>query len=190
MQVTYFKSAAEFRQWLEANHDRVSELWVGFWKKDSGRGGITYSEALDAALCFGWIDGIKKRVDDLAYTHRFTPRKPKSNWSLVNIRRGEELKRLGLMTPAGLKAFAARETYAFQNRPCKLDAAHVQTFKRNKKAWTFFQAQPPGYQRMGSLYVLTAKKEETRLKRLAHLMDESEKGRRLMQSTGKARAPE
>ncbi|MBI3875267.1 MAG: YdeI/OmpD-associated family protein [Verrucomicrobia bacterium] len=184
MKVTHFKSAAEFRQWLGTNHDRISELWVGFYKKHSGRGGVTYSEALDAALCFGWIDGIKKRVDDLAYTHRFTPRKPRSNWSLVNIRHVERLKKLGLMAPAGLKAFEARDPKksgfgSAENRPRRFDAALEQKFKQNKKAWTFFRAQPPGYQRLGIWFVMSAKKEETRLTRLMRLMADSAQGRRL-----------
>ena len=162
MKVIHFKSAAEFRQWLEANHDRVAELWVGFYKKNSGRTGITYGEAVDEALCFGWIDGLKKRVDELSYTHRFSPRKPRSIWSLINIRRAKELKKLGRMTPAGLKAFEARDPersgmYSFENRPRKLDAAHERIFRADKKAWAFFQAQPPGYQRTACWWVMSAK---------------------------------
>ena len=109
MKIKFFKSSSDFRQWLEANHARVRELWVGFFKKDSGKGGITYAEAVDEALCFGWIDGLKKRVDDLSYAHRFTPRKPKSNWSLTNIRHVERLKQSGRIASAGLKAYAARD---------------------------------------------------------------------------------
>ena len=101
MKIKYFRSAAEFRRWLEVNQALVSELWVGFFKKDSGKVGLTYAEAVDEALCFGWIDGLKKRVDELSYTHRFTPRKPKSNWSRINIQRVERLRVAGRMTPAG-----------------------------------------------------------------------------------------
>lgn len=122
MKLTYFPSAAEFRTWLEAHHERASELWVGFYKKASGRIGLTYGEAVEAALCFGWIDGIKKRVDDLSYCHRFTPRNPRSVWSKLNIERVRRLKRAGRMMPGGLKAFAARQAhrsgiYSFENAP-------------------------------------------------------------------------
>src|SRR5262245_50086516 len=106
MKIQYFKSASAFRHWLEGNHARASELWVGFFKKDSSKGGLSYAEAVDEALCFGWIDGLKKRVDDLSYMHRFTPRKPRSNWSRINIRKVARLKKAGRMTPAGLKAYA------------------------------------------------------------------------------------
>ena len=128
MKLKYFKSAAEFRRWLEVNQALVSELWVGFFKKDSGKVGLTYAEAVDEALCFGWIDGLKKRVDELSYTHRFTRRKPKSNWSRINIQHVERLKKSGRMTPAGLQAYAARKSerpgaYSFENAPRKLAAA-------------------------------------------------------------------
>jgi uncharacterized protein YdeI (YjbR/CyaY-like superfamily) len=184
MKIVHFKSATGFRAWLDANHGRVAELWVGFYKKDSGRVGITYSEAVDEALCFGWIDGIKKRVDDLSYTHRFTPRKSKSNWSLVNIRKARELIRLGRMKKAGLEAFERRDprrsgVYSFENQPRALDPAYVKQFQANAKAWQFFQAQPPGRQRLACWWVQSAKKEETRQKRLAHLIAESAKGRRV-----------
>ena len=184
MKLKYFKSAAEFHQWLVANHASSTELWLGFYKKDSGKGGITYSEALDEALCFGWIDGIKKRVDELSYTHRFTPRKPKSNWSLINIRHVERLKKAGLMKPAGLKAFAAREpaksgVYSFENKPRQLSAELERQFKSDKAAWDFFQQQPPGYRRVSCFWVMSAKQEETRHRRLARLMSDSKQGRRL-----------
>ena len=194
MKAKYFKSPAEFRQWLEANHDRVMKLWVGFYKKDSGRGGITYAEAVDEALCFGWIDGLKKRVDEWSYTHRFSPRKPRSIWSLINIRRAEELKKLGRMKPAGLKAVEARDPkrsgiYSFENRPRKLDAALEKKFRADKKAWTFFQAQPPGCQRVACWYVMSAKREETRMRRLARLVSDSGDGRRLATIAGEAKQP-
>jgi len=125
VKIKFFKSSSDFRQWLEANHASVRELWVGFFKKDSGKGGINYAEAVDEALCFGWIDGLKKRVDDLSYTHRFTPRKPKSNWSLTNFRHFERLKQSGRMTSAGLKAFA---TVTRRKTPTKLfDARSCQS---------------------------------------------------------------
>jgi len=129
MKITYFKSAAEFRRWLEENHARVSELWIGFFKKDSGKVGITYAEAVDEALCFGWIDGIKKQVDELSYTHRFTPRRPKSNWSRLNVRHVERLKRAGRMAAAGLNAYLARlpERSGASSRGSHLDTS----------AWSF-----------------------------------------------------
>ena len=181
---TYFKSAADFRQWLEANHAGASELWVGFYRKDSGRGGLTYAEAVDEALCFGWIDGLKKRVDEVSYTHRFTPRKPKSNWSLTNIRHVKRLKKAGRMKPSGLKAFAARETaksgvYSFENKPRQLSSDLERQFKADQAAWEFFQRQPLGYRRLASFWVMSAKQGATRERRLARLMTDSSQGRRL-----------
>jgi len=184
MKIMHFKSQSEFRQWLEANHSSESELWVGFYKKDSGKGGLTYTEALDEALCFGWIDGVRKRVDELSFTQRFTPRKPRSNWSLVNIRHVERLKKARRMMPAGLKAFAAREAaksgvYSFENKPRRLSPALERRFKSDKAAWDFFQQQPPGYRRVANFWVMSAKREETQQRRLAQLMEDSSHGRRL-----------
>ena len=169
---------------MEVNHARLSEIWVGFFKKYSGKGGLTYAEAVDEALCFGWIDGLKKRVDELSYTHRFTPRKPKSNWSRINIQHVERLKKAGRMTPAGLEAYAAREpqrsgVYSFENAPRKLAAADEKQFKADKTAWEFFQQQPPGYQRLAIWWVVSAKKPETRARRLGQLIAESRHRRRL-----------
>jgi uncharacterized protein YdeI (YjbR/CyaY-like superfamily) len=184
VKLKYFKSAADFRAWLEANHASVTELWLGFYKKDSGKVGITYAEALDEALCFGWIDGIRKRVDELSFTQRFTPRKPKSIWSLINIGHVARLKKARRMMPAGLKAFAARETaksgvYSFENKPRALSPELERQFKSDKAAWEFFQQQPPGYRRLTSFWIVSAKQEETRQRRLAQLMLDSRQGRRL-----------
>ena len=184
MKFKYFKSASEFRRWLAVNHARLGEIWVGFLKKDSGKGGLTYAEAVDEALCFGWIDGLKKRVDELSYTHRFTPRKPKSNWSRINIQHVERLKKAGRMTPAGLEAYAAREpersgVYSFENAPRRLAAADEKQFKADKTAWEFFQQQPPGYQRLAIWWVVSAKKPETRARRLGQLIAESRNAHRL-----------
>ena len=189
MRINYFKSASDFRQWLEANHASVRDLWVGFFKKDSGKAGLTYAEAVDEALCFGWIDGLKKRVDDLSYTHRFTPRKLKSNWSRINIQHVERLKKAGRMRPAGLKAYAAREPersgiYSFENAPRKLAAADEKEFKADEIAWEFFQRQPAGYQRTAIWWVVSAKKPDTRARRLGQLIAESGNGRRLGQASG------
>jgi len=191
MKLKYFKSAADFRDWLEANHVSTTELWLGFYKKDSGKGGITYAEALDEALCFGWIDGLKKRVDELSFTQRFTPRKPKSIWSLINIGHVARLTKAGRMKPAGLTAFAARTAassgvYSFENKPRELSPAMKRQFKADKAAWEFFQQQPPGYRRLVIFQVMSAKQEETRQRRLAQLMKDSKQGRRLgMLSNGK-----
>ena len=184
MKITFFRSASVFRDWLASNHHKVQELWVGFYKKKSGKDGISYPEAVDEALCFGWIDGIKKAVDDISYTHRFTPRKPKSFWSAVNIKRVGELKRLGRMMPPGLKAFAGRDErkamqYSYERSTCKLEGAYEKQFRGIAKAWEFFQAQPPGYRRTATWWVISAKREETRGKRLATLMETSERGHRL-----------
>jgi uncharacterized protein YdeI (YjbR/CyaY-like superfamily) len=192
-QIKFFSNPSKFHQWLDKHHDRESELWVGFYKKQSGKPSITYPEALDEVLCYGWIDGIRKSIDEVSYTIRFTPRKAKSTWSLVNIKRVAELKRLGRMRAPGLKAFETRDPkrsgiYSFENAPRNLDAAHEKKFQSNKRAWAFFQAQPPGYQRTAIWYVMSAKKEETRWRRLATLISESEKGVRLGLVTGKAKA--
>jgi uncharacterized protein YdeI (YjbR/CyaY-like superfamily) len=181
----FFRSASEFRRWLEKHHETTRELWVGFYKKDSGRRGTTYAEAVDQALCYGWIDGIKKRVDDEAYMHRFSPRTSKSVWSNINARRAEDLARLGLMQPRGLEAFEARDRarsgiYSFESQPKTLSPELERRFKANKKAWLFFQAQPPGYRRVVIFMVMSAKQDETRERRLDRLMKASEKGRRLV----------
>jgi uncharacterized protein YdeI (YjbR/CyaY-like superfamily) len=191
MNVTFFKSQNEFRDWLEANHGSVAELWVGFYNKQSRKGGLTYREALDEALCYGWIDGVRKKVDENSYTNRFSPRKARSNWSLINIKRVEELKALGKMMPPGVSAFEMRNTtqsvYTHEQRKkTELGAAHRKRFKADAKAWKFFISQPPGYQRLASWYVMSAKKEETRARRLARLINDSRNGRRLPIMTGKA----
>jgi uncharacterized protein YdeI (YjbR/CyaY-like superfamily) len=182
--VKFFKSSSQFRTWLERNHGSVPELWLGFYKKSSGKGGITYREALDEALCFGWIDGVRKGLDDTSYTTRFTPRKPKSAWSLVNIDRARWLKKRGLMTPAGLKAFDERDEakarrYSYEQQFPKFDRASQAKFKANSKAWQFFQSQPEGYKRTATWWVMSAKRQETRSKRLTTLIDDSRKGLRL-----------
>jgi uncharacterized protein YdeI (YjbR/CyaY-like superfamily) len=178
----FFKTAAELRAWLDRNHERVTELWVGLRKKHNRKPSITYSEAVDEALCFGWIDGLTKRVDDDNYMIRFTPRKPGSNWSKINVQRVEELTRRRRMKPAGRAAFQARDPakagYSYEDAPKKLGTAYEREFRRKPKAWEFFEAQPPGYRRMASYWVMSAKKEETRRKRLAALIEDSGRGRR------------
>jgi uncharacterized protein YdeI (YjbR/CyaY-like superfamily) len=180
----FFTSASAFRTWLEHNHGRKTELWVGFYKKASGRKGITYPEAVDTALCFGWIDGIKKRVDKDSYTHRFSPRRAGSIWSAINTRRATELVGLGQMAPPGLEVFERRDRaktklYSYENRPAAFAAALERTFRANAAAWTFFRAQPPGYQKLMIFYVMSAKKDEARLRRLAALIKSSAEGVRI-----------
>ena len=188
MSPTFFATPADFRAWLEQHHEKESELLVGFYKKDSGRPSITWPESVDEALCVGWIDGVRRRIDDVSYSIRFTPRRRGSIWSAVNIRRAEELTKLGRMRPAGLAAFAARDeaksrVYAFENAPRELPPADEKKFRANRKAWKFFNEQPPGYRRLAIFWVTGAKREETRARRLAQLIEDSANGRRLRQYT-------
>jgi len=185
MKPIFFRSAAGFRRWLEKHHETAREIWVGFYKMDSGKRGIAYADAVDQALCYGWIDGIRKRIDEEGYTNRFSPRTAKSVWSTINIKRVEELRRLGLMRPPGVRAFDTRDParsgiYSFENRPKTLAPALERRFKANKKAWLFFQAQPPGYRRLIVFMVMSAKQDETRERRLDRVMKASEKGLRLI----------
>ena len=178
MDAKFFPSEKAFRTWLEKNYAKSSELVVGFYKKDSGKLSITYPEARDQALCFGWIDGVRRALDDHSYSIRFTPRKPRSIWSNVNIARVEELTKIRQMTAAGMKVFEARDAkrsgiYAFENKPTQLSPAYEKEFKANKKAWNFFQSMPPWYRRTASFRVMSAKKEETRLRRLRELIADS-----------------
>jgi uncharacterized protein YdeI (YjbR/CyaY-like superfamily) len=191
VQVKFFRSPAEFREWLGKNHDRVPELWLGFYNQRTAKKPITYREALDEALCFGWIDGVRKSINETTYKQRFTPRKPKSYWSAVNTRRGRELAKLGRMAPSGLKAFERRMIdlgkYSLESRPKKLPLAYERQFKATPGAWKFFRAQAPWYQRTSSFWLLSAKREETRQRRLATLISDSRKGRRLGMLTPKVK---
>ncbi len=194
MQIKIFSSSAEFREWLETNHDRVPELWLGLYNQRTDKKSITYREALDEALCFGWIDGVRKSINQTTYKQRFTPRKPKSYWSAVNIRRVDALAKLGRMAPSGVKAFERRTSdsgkYSFESRPKKLPLAYERQFKANPRAWEFFRAQAPWYQRTSSFWVVSAKQEETRQRRLATLINDSQKGRRLDMLTPKVKKPQ
>ena len=190
MNSCYFTSPIKFHQWLEKHHATATELLVGFYKKSSGQPSITYQEALDEALCFGWIDGIRKTVNEERYTIRFTPRKPSSNWSNVNIKRVNELIALGRLMPAGLAAFEACKpeksgVYTYENRPRQLSPAYETKFRANQKAWEFFQSQAPYYQRTACGWVMTAKKEETRERRLTTLIEDSANKRRIAVMGGK-----
>ena len=181
----FFASPAEWRGWLEKHHVDTQELWVGFYKRASGRPSITWPEGVDGALCFGWIDGVRKSIDATSYKVRFTPRKPRSIWSAINIRRANELSQSGLMHSAGLAAFEKRDgdrsaIYAYEQRKAaKLPPAFEKKFRGNAEAWKFFQSQPPWYQRTSTYWVISAKKEETRLKRLATLIDCSARKRNI-----------
>jgi uncharacterized protein YdeI (YjbR/CyaY-like superfamily) len=184
MKPKFFNSRERFREWLERHHASAKEILVGFHKKNSGKKSITYAEALDEALCFGWIDGVRRNFDETSYTIRFTPRKPRSIWSLVNVRHVERLQKEGRMHPAGTAAFERRTPersgiYSFENRPRELSAEFQKEFRKNKPAWEFFQKQPPGYKRLMSFWVMSAKKEETRIARLKRLIESSAKRERV-----------
>lgn len=182
--LTHFTTALEFRSWLAKNHAEVSELWISFYRKGAKKQGTTYAEALDEALCYGWIDGVRHRVDELSYKIRFTPRRPKSIWSLINVRRVERLKSLGKMAEPGLKAFVAREQhrtgiYAFEQKRTGLAAKHKKIFRANTAAWKFFSEQAPWYQRTAGHWVSSAKQQKTQQRRLAQLIADSAAARRI-----------
>jgi uncharacterized protein YdeI (YjbR/CyaY-like superfamily) len=179
MDPIFFATPDEWRAWLAEHHAGASELWVGFHKKASGRPSITWPQAVDQALCYGWIDGVRKRVDDSRYVIRFTPRRRNSIWSSVNVARVKELTGAGLMQPAGAAAYEAGAlarsgVYSYEQREgATLPEPMDRQFKRQRKAWKFFQGQPPGYRRTAIWWVISAKKEETRLRRLATLIEDS-----------------
>jgi uncharacterized protein YdeI (YjbR/CyaY-like superfamily) len=181
----WFDDAAGWRAWLEANHDRAPEVWVGMYKKHSARHNMTWSEAVDEALCFGWIDSVMHRIDDERHAQRFSPRKPASNWSAVNVAKIERLRAAGLMHDAGEDAFAKRRedrtgVYSFeQATPAELTAGQRARLDADEAAAAFFDAQPPGYRRTAIHWVTSAKKPETRERRLATLIEDSAAGRRL-----------
>ena len=184
MKPTFFAKPEEFRRWLKRNHETADELLVGYWKKGSGKPSMTWPQSVDEALSFGWIDGVRRRIDDESYSIRFTPRRRGSIWSAVNIKRVAELKKLGRMSPAGLRAFEARDEkksaiYSYENRPRELAPEYETRFRANKKAWQYWSTQPPGYRRQLTYWVMEAKKEETRERRLAQLIDDSAHGRRI-----------
>lgn len=184
MNPKFFSNSAALRQWLEQHHDAEQELWVGFYKKSSGKPSITWPELVDQLLCFGWIDGVRKSRDEESYVIRVTPRKPRSIWSAVNVKRGKELDKLGLMHEAGLKVFKARDAkktnrYSFEREQVKLDRQFEDLFRKNRKAWEFFEKQPPGYRKVVLWWIMSAKREETREKRLGILIETSGRGARI-----------
>ena len=186
MKPVFFKTPAEFNKWLKKNHDSAAELLVGFYKTGSGKPSITWPESVDEALCYGWIDGIRRSIDEESYSIRFTPRKAKSTWSNVNINKVAELKKQGRMQAPGLAAFEARTDqrsgiYSFEQKNPELPAAFLKEFRSHKKAWEFFQSQPPSYQKTASWWVISAKQEATRLKRMDILIEDSGNGLRIKQ---------
>jgi uncharacterized protein YdeI (YjbR/CyaY-like superfamily) len=193
MEPIFFETPAEFRAWLEEHHADESELLVGFHKKSTGRPSLTWPESVGQALCFGWIDGVRRSLGEHDYTIRFTPRKARSTWSAVNIKRAKDLIEEGLMRPAGLAAFERRSDdrsriYAYEQRKqAKLDPAAEREFRANRKAWTFFSEQAPSYRRTATYWVISAKKEQTRRKRLQTLIEDSAAGRTLRHLTRPAR---
>lgn len=181
----FFRDAAAWRAWLKKHYDKEREVFVGFHRKDSGRGGMTYPEALDEALCYGWIDGVRLKIDAASYGNRFTPRKRGSYWSDVNTRRAQELIEAGRMAAPGLAAFEARDTertarYSFERASAAFSPEHLALFRRNRKAWAFFEAQPPSYRKVATWFVVSAKQEATRTRRLETLIAKSAAGQRLM----------
>jgi uncharacterized protein YdeI (YjbR/CyaY-like superfamily) len=192
MDPVFFPTPAKWRTWLARHHASKAELLVGFYKRDSGKPSITWPQSVDEALCFGWIDGVRRSLGEESYTIRFTPRKTTSTWSAVNIRRMAELGKAGLIMPAGRKAFAARKQsksviYAYEQdrKTATLSAADVKTFKANRKAWAFYQKHPPWYRRTTSWRVISAKKPETRAKRLAQLIDDCAHERTIKELLGR-----
>jgi uncharacterized protein YdeI (YjbR/CyaY-like superfamily) len=185
MKPTFFATRRELRAWLDEHHDTATEVWVGLYKKGSGRPSVTWSEVVDEALCFGWIDGIRRGIDDKSYMNRLTPRKPNSNWSEVNIRRVQELTKQRRMRAAGLKAFRERRedktaTYSYEQRHlAKLNPSQGRRFRSKKQAWEWFQTQPEGYRTTAVYWVISAKRPETRERRLDTLIEDSAKGRRV-----------
>jgi len=184
MKVFFFRTPAALRKWFEKNHSVSVELWVGYYKKDSGRPSVTWPESVDEALCVGWIDGIRKSIDEISYKIRFSPRKSSSIWSSINIRRVEQLKSEGRMLPAGMKAFEARKEnrsgiYSYEKRPEQLDEPYLSILKKNRSASEYFQTISASNRRKAIWWIISAKREETRLRRLDTLIKRWASGRTL-----------
>lgn len=186
MQHYFFEKPEDFRKWLKENHDKETEIIVAFYRKGIGKRSITWEEAVDEALCFGWIDSIRRKIDDESYSNRFTPRKKTSIWSAKNIANIERLQKESLMHPAGLEAFEHRKEhllkiYSFESKAKELDEDFTQLFKINRKAWEFFTNQAPSYQKVIIHWIMTAKQETTRLSRLQKTITASGEGKRIQQ---------
>ena len=181
---TFFSTQAAFRQWLEKNHEIAGELLVGFYKVKSGKQSMTWSESVDEAICFGWIDGIRRSIDEDSYSIRFTPRKSTSIWSAINIKKVEELTQKKLMHPAGISAFSNRKDhksriYSYEKEAEKLPGDFLKKFKSDKNAWAYFQSMAPSYQRTAIHWVMSAKQETTRIKRIHELINDSSAARKI-----------
>jgi uncharacterized protein YdeI (YjbR/CyaY-like superfamily) len=181
-----FRTPAAFREWLEKNHAKAKELEIRLFKVHAAHRGLTYAQALDEALCFGWIDGVIHSLDKDSFRQRYTPRQPRSTWSRRNIEHVERLKKAGRMTPAGLAAYETREAqrsgvYSFEQERPELAPAYLKTIRANKAAWAFFQGRPPGFRRLMAHWIMSAKKEETRTKRLGLLIECASRGRKIPQ---------
>ena len=181
---TFFESQDEFRKWLENHHDKEAELIVGFYKVDSGKPSMTWSQSVDQALCFGWIDGVRKSIDKESYCIRFTPRRSTSNWSAINIKKIEELTKAGLMKPAGIKAYNLRkenksEVYSYENVSVVLDPNYEKQFREDQTAWDFFMKQAPSYRKAVIRWIMSAIQEKTRQLRLEKTIKESGKQKRV-----------
>lgn len=184
MKVVFFPTQKDLRKWFEKNHKVEKELFVGYYKVSSGKPSVTWSGSVDEALCFGWIDGIRRTVDKQSYCIRFTPRNPKSNWSAINIRKVEELKKLGLMKTEGLKAFGFRKEsnskiYSYENPPLEFSPEFKKIFKTNKKAWLYYQSETPTYRKVTTRWVMSAKQDSTRTRRLKELIYDSAAGKKI-----------
>lgn len=192
MKIKFFRNQKEFRTWLEKHHVGEKELVLGFYKTKSSQKGIAYKEAVDEALCFGWIDGVRKGIDEDSYSVRFTPRKTDSIWSSVNIARMKELQKAGLVKEAGTKAFQNKKKtkqYSFEQESIEFNSAETKEFRKNRKAWDFFQKQAPFYRKTATWWVISPKREETRKKRLDILIQDSEAGKRIDAVTWKKKEP-
>jgi uncharacterized protein YdeI (YjbR/CyaY-like superfamily) len=184
--IEIFPSAAEFRDWLEANHQTAAEVWIGYYKKGVAKASVSYPASVDEALAFGWIDGITRRIDDEVYATRFTPRRKRSNWSAVNVTRVGELTAAGRMHPAGISAFEARTAdrtgvYSYENRPADLPVEYRRRLEANGRALSWWQAQTPSYRRAATWWVVSAKREATRERRMATLITDCAAGRMIQQ---------
>jgi len=182
--IKFFKTTEAFRKWLEKNHNKKDELWLGYYKKASGKTSVTYKEALEEVLCFGWIDGISRSIDEEKYCQRYTPRRKGSIWSAVNIKKAEELIKNGKMHSSGLHFYKNRDPkkaglYSFEQKEIKFPTALLKMLKANKKAWEYFSQLPPGYRKTSTWWVISAKQEETRQRRMKTLIADSEAGRRI-----------
>jgi len=178
-EVSVFPGAAHFRAWLEENGGTAKELWVGYYKKGVGKVSLSYREAVDEALCFGWIDGITKRISEEVYANRYTPRKAKSNWSAINLKRMDELIAAGRVRPAGMRAFEARRATSGAHRPTELPEHYLARLRADHAAWAWFNQQRPSYRRYAAMWILDAKREETRERRLSELIENSSAGRKV-----------